>query len=222
VARIVPSIDRRLVSWVAFAALVAVAVGTAGWGGTPAGRPARPPSPDPSPAAVSMSPARAAAVTRAVDLVTGDLPGAFRRVPGRRASDLDVADRMRLCGAAVPSEAFRVAAHGEAFVARGGHRVRTQVVVYRQGRVEAALARLRAAPPSCAVPVRPEPVEQPATLALRVRLRSPAGPALREELVVERREDVLVLMEVDAPRGSMVLDLARLLSERLEARLPDA
>jgi hypothetical protein len=218
----VPSIDRRLLSWVAFAALVAVAVGTAGWGGTPSGGPARPSDPDRSPAAVSMSRARAAAVIRDVDLVAGDLPAGFRRVPARGASDLDVGDRLQLCGAAVPSEGSRVAAHRAAFVARGGRRIRTEVVVYRHDRVEGALARLRAAPASCAVPVRPEPVEQPATLALRVRLRNAAGRVLRDELVVERREDVLVLMEVDAPRGSVVLDLARVLSERLEARLPDA
>jgi hypothetical protein len=217
----VARIDGRLLSWVAFAALVAVAVGTAGWGSTPSARPDRLPSAHPSPVAVSMSAVRAARVTRDVDLALGDLPAGFRRVPARGATDLDVGDRLQLCGAAAPGEGFRIAAHRRAFVASGGRRVRTEVVVYEHDRVEAALAGLRTAPPSCALPVRPEPVEQPATLALRVRMRSPAGRILREELVVERREDVLVLMEVDAPRGSIVLDLARVLSERLESQLPD-
>jgi hypothetical protein len=216
----VASIDRRLLSWVAFAALVAVAVGTAGWGGTPSRRPAQPPGPGPT-TPVSMSPAAARRVTSHVDLALGDLPAVFRRVPARGATDMGVGDRLQLCGALVPDQGFRVAAHRAAFVASGGRRVHTEVVVYQHGRGQGALDRLSGLPASCAVPVPPEPVEQPGTLALRVRPRNAAGRILDSQLVVERREDVLVVMEVDAPRGSIVLDLARLLSERLEARLPD-
>jgi hypothetical protein len=216
----VASIDRRLLSWVAFAALVAVAVGTAGWGGTPSGRPAQPPGQGPTTPA-SMSPAAARRVTSHVDLALGDLPAVFRRVPARGATDMGVGDRLQLCGALVPDQGFRVAADRAAFVATGGRRVHTEVVVYEHGHAQEALDRLSGLPASCAVPVPPEPVEQPGTLALRVRPRNAAGRILDSQLLVERREDVLVVMEVDAPRGSIVLDLARLLSERLEARLPD-
>jgi hypothetical protein len=38
--------------------------------------------------------------------------------------------------------------------------------------------------------------------------------------VVERRGDVLSLLEVDARLDRLTLPLARLLSDRLEARLP--
>lgn len=214
------TIDRRLLSWVAFAALVAVAVGTAGWGNGSAGGPSHRRSPGPAPPA-SMSPAAARRLTSHVDLRLADLPAGFRRVAARGATDMGVGDRLQLCGALVPDQGFRVAADRAAFVAPGGRRVHTEVVVYQHDHTEGALDRLRALPASCAVPVPPEPVEQPGTLAVRVRPRDPAGRILDSQLVVERREDALVVMEVDAPRGSIVLDLARLVSERLEARLPD-
>jgi hypothetical protein len=44
---------------------------------------------------------------------------------------------------------------------------------------------------------------------------------MSEQLFVERRGNVLVVLQVDAPPGPLALDLARLVSLRLETRLPD-
>jgi hypothetical protein len=204
---------RSLLAWGGLTVLVVLAVVTAGWGNSPGTRPARTPAPDP------------ASLVRKVDLDATDLSTGFREVTARDGTDLDVGDRLALCGAAVPAEGFRLAAHRRAFVAPGHRRIRTEVVAYRRGHGERALDELRDAAPTCARPVPPEPVEQPGTLALRVRGFDPVAGSVRE-LVVERRGDVIVLLEVDGRRGDvrrgrLALDLARVLSSRLESELPD-
>jgi hypothetical protein len=204
---------RQVLAWVGLAALLVVAVASAGWGGPSAG---------PRPASQAPS-AREVDLVRAVDLRAGDLPGRFRRVVARDATDLDAGDRLDLCGVAAPTQAFRVAAHRQAFVAPQGQRVRTEVVAYRPGRVEEALAALRALAPRCSRPVPPAQVQQPGTLALRLRTRSTVGgqgPSGRQELVVLRRGQLLTLLEVDGSTATATLDLARLLGGRLESRLP--
>ena len=112
-------------------------------------------------------------------------------------------------------------AHSAGFAAADGRRVGTRVIVYEDGRAEQALAELRAAAPGCSRPVPPGPVEQPGTLALRVRSTGSLNRSARHELVVERRGDVLVLLDTDRTTGRLTLDLARLLSGRLLSQLPD-
>jgi hypothetical protein len=211
---------RQLLAWLGLAALLVVAVVSAGWGGPSTGPGNRPATPSPQPEPVSA--ARAVALVRAVDIVPRDLPGRYRRTVARDATDLDAGDRLDLCGVAAPSQAFRMAAHRRAFVARSGERVHTEVVAYRPGRVAKALAALRALAPRCSRPVPPAPVEQPSTLALRVRTADLGERSTRHELLVLRRGDVLLLLEVDGAKGSLAVEVARRISARLESRLPDA
>lgn len=162
----------------------------------------------------------AAALVRSLDLERRDLPVGFRAVTARDGTDLDAGDRLELCGAAVPSTAFRLAAHRGAFLASGGRRVRTEIVAYRSGHIEPALAELRATAPRCTHAVSPDGVEQPSTLALDVRSAAPG--AVRRELLVQRRGDVLTLLEVDQATGPLPLALSRVLGAHLLWRLPTA
>jgi hypothetical protein len=105
--------------------------------------------------------------------------------------------------------------------------VRTQVVLYAAGGADRALTALRSVAPRCSRPVPPGRTELPSTLALDVTVGGP-GAAARSELLVERREDVLVLLRVDHPvdhpvhrtagRAPLAIDLARLLAARLLSR----
>jgi hypothetical protein len=203
---------RPLVSWGAVAVLLAVAVASAGWGSGPGAAP--PPR------------ARSQAVyTEAVRVVAGaalvrrDLPAGFERVPVHNRGERDEEAFLELCGSVVPSPLHRLVADGRVYAAPGW-RVQAVVVAYRPGGADRALARLRSAPPSCARPVRPQPVQQPATLAMRVSTNDPADPDARREVVVLRRGDVLSLLAVDGPRSALPLGLARVLGARLLA--PDA
>jgi len=213
---------RSLLWWVAAAALIVAAVVTADWG---SGGPATPP---PARAAQRVTSARE---VQDIDLTPRDVPAGFGQVTPRASSDLDPGDRLDLCGIPEPPEGRALAADRRAYVAADGRRIRTEVVAYRHYGADRALASLQALAATCARPVPPAPVEQPATLAMRVRSPRPVadqpaaghrarGP-LREELLVERRGNVLVLLQVDAPGGPLALDLARLVSLRLESRLPD-
>jgi hypothetical protein len=224
---------RSVLWWLAVAALVAVALvgpdlsglvsGPASGHGGKRAATARPTGAAPrQPRVQSVS---AVSVLYGVDLDRRDVPAGFREVTARGASDLEPGDRLDLCGTAAPPEGRRLAADRRAFVAADGRRIRTEVVAYRPGGAARALAVLRAVAPACTRPVLPGPVEQPGTLALWVR--SPHRPAngrpgrLVEQLLVERRGDVLVVLQVDLPRGPLTLDLARLVSLRLESQLPD-
>jgi hypothetical protein len=92
-------------------------------------------------------------------------------------------------------------------------------VAYEPGHVEQVLAELEAAARRCARPVKPTAEEQPDLLALRLRVPG-AGGFPRHDLVVERRGDVLGLLEVDEQEGRLTLPLARGLGNRLESRQP--
>jgi hypothetical protein len=208
-------VSRRLLSWSGLALLLAVAVASAAWDGStthePPGR--RPPG---GPGATY---AAAALVVRRAALGRGDLPAGFAEVSPRNRAERDALDHLDLCGGPVPSREHRLAADGRVYAAPG-RSVRTEVVAYRPGLAEQALATLRAAPASCARPVPPRPVQQPGALALRVRPRfpvPPAGPARRHELVVLRSGDVLSLVELDGTAPGLTLRLARLLGTRLQA-----
>lgn len=212
---------RPLLSWVGVGVLLAVVVVSAGWDGSPSTR--EPVPAEHRPATVQGAAyAQAALLVERAALVRGDLSAGFVEVAPRNRAERDAEDYLQLCGSSVPSPRFRVAAHGGVFMAPG-LRVRSEVVAYAPGNVERALAELRALPRSCARPVRPRPVQQPSTLALRVQLTDPADQADasgRHELVVLRRGDVLSLVEVDGATPERTLGFARLLGARLLARLP--
>ena len=204
---------RSLLWWVAAAALIVAAVVTADWGS--GGRPVTPPP------ARAAQPVTSAREVQDIDLTQRDVPAGFREVTPRAASDLDPGDRLDLCGIPEPPEERALAADRRAYVAADGRRIRTEVVAYRHYGADRALSSLHALAATCARPVPPEPVEQPATLALRVRSPGRLPGGLMEQLFVERSGNVLVLLQVDAPQGPLPLELARVLSLRLESRLPD-
>ena len=207
---------RQWLSWVAFAAVVVVAVATAGWGNDTS-QPRRRQEPAPSSTPSSGLTARAAvSLVERADLRPGDLPREYREVVARASGDLDPGDRLHLCGAAVPSERSRIAGHRMAFVTRDGRRVRTEVAAYRPGGAERALEALRDSAPRCtnAVPPRLRDDEVPSTLALRATVDSDAG-SRRREVAVLRSGDVLLVLEVDGNPPSLTLDLSRLLAARL-------
>jgi hypothetical protein len=208
---------RRVFLWIGAGVLVLVALVTAGWGDGPVPNrpppaPARPPAGSPT----LMSAAEADNVVRTSALAASDLPPGFRRVASRYGLD---DPSLRLCGATYGSERFRIAAHRVAFRAPEGHgQVRSIVVAYQPGYAARAIAELEAAAPRCARPVKPTAEQQPDLLALRVRV---AGPGLLPyDLVVERRGDVLSLLEVDTTQDRLTLALARRLGNRLESRQP--
>ena len=209
---------RRVLPWVGVAALVVAAVVTAGWGNGPKHAPTKPsPTARPSEASTPLSAAEADKVVRRSTLRDRDLPRGFRQVTsGYRLSD----PSLDLCGASFASERFRLAAHRVTFRAPGDRgRVRNVVVAYQHGYAERALAELAAAAPRCTSPVKPSTRQQPDLLALRLRATGPGG-VVRHDLVVERRGDVLSLLEVDGRQGYLTLALARGLGKRLEAEQP--
>jgi hypothetical protein len=200
---------RPLVSWGAVAVLLAVAVASAGWG-------SRPGTSAPPRARSQAGYTEAVRVVAGAALVRADLPAEFEQVPVHNRGERDEEAFLELCGSVVPSPQQRLVADGRVYAAPG-RRVQAVVVAYRPGGADRALARLRAAPGSCARPVRPRPVQQPATLALRVRTSDLADPGGRREVVVLRRGEVLTLLEVDGPRSALPLALARVLGARLLA-----
>ena len=210
---------RRLLPWLAVVALVVAAVVTVHWGGGTS-TPGRTPSPVPEPMP-STSLAEAESLAQGIRLRARDLPAGFAPSRVDTRTVLDPGAGLDLCGTAYPSDGSRLVAHSAGFAAADGRRVRTRVIVYRDGRAEQALAELRAAAPGCSRPVPPGPVEQPGTLALRVRSTGSLNRWARHELVVERRGDVLVLLDTDRTTVRLTLDLARLLSGRLLSQLPD-
>jgi hypothetical protein len=203
-----------MVSWGAVAVLLAVAVASAGWR-------SRPDLPAP-PRARASSTHQQSMYEDAVRMVAGaelqrqDLPRRFAPVAVHNRGERDAESFLELCGSVVPSPERQLVADGRVYAA-AGRRVRAVVVAYRPGGVERALAGLRSVPPSCAHPVPPRPVQQPATLAMRVRTGHPGHPSARRELVVLRRGDILSLLEVDGPSSSLPLELARVLGARLRA-----
>jgi hypothetical protein len=203
---------RSLLWWVAAAALIVAAVVTADWG---SGGPATPPP------ARAAQPVTSAREVQAIDLTPRDVPAGFRQVVPRASSDLDPGDRLDLCGIPEPPEQRRLAADRRAYVATDGRRIRTEVVAYRHLGADRALTSMHALAAVCARPVPPGPEEQPATLAIRVRSPGRLPGGLVEQLFVERSGNVLVVLQIDAPPGPLALDLARLVSLRLESRLPD-
>jgi hypothetical protein len=211
-----------VLSSLAVVALVVAAVVTVHWGGgtsTAGPDPGRTPSPVPGTSTTSLT--EAERLARGIGLRARDLPAGF--VPGREDTwtVLDPRAGLDLCGAAYPSDGLRLVARRAAFAAADGRRVATRVIVYEDGHAEQALAELRATAPTCSRPVPPGPEEQPGTLALRVRSTGSLNRSARHELVVERRGDVLVLLDTDRTSGRLTLDLARVLGGRLLSQLPD-
>jgi hypothetical protein len=202
-------VDRPLVSWGAVAVLLAVAVASAGW----VSRPHHPAPPRERSEAVYDGAVRAVA---GAQLQLRDLPAGFEQVPVHNRGERDAEAFLELCGAVVPSRLLQLVADGRVYSAPG-RRVRAVVVSYQPGGADRALAGLRSVPRSCARPVPPRPVQQPATLAMRVSTTDPAAPGARREVVVLRRGDVLSLLEVDGPRSGLPLELARVLGARLLA-----
>lgn len=214
---------RRVMPWLAFAVLVGVAVATAGWGSSDEGLDVRHPPASvatPSYGPTSLSSSEAQSLVHNIGLIRRDLPVALAPTRAGTRNQLDEEASLDLCLASYPSESFRLAAHSAAFVAADGRRVRTRVIAYEHGRAKQALEELRDAAPLCTRAVRPEPVEQPGTLALRVWSVGSLNRAARHELVVERRGDVLVLLDTDRAGPSLTLNLARRLGVRLVSQLP--
>ena len=204
---------RSLLWWAAAAGLVVAAVVTADWGS------GNPPTSAPEAAAQPVTSARE---VQDLDLTRRDVPAGLREVTPRGSSDLDPGDRLDLCGVPEPPEERALAADRRAYVAPDGRRIRTEIVAYRHYGADRALASLQALAEACSSrPVPPGPGEQPATLAMSVRPPGRLPGALVEQLLVERRGNVLLVLQVDAPPGPLALNLARLLSLRLESRLPD-
>ena len=209
---------RRLLPWIGVALLVVAAVVTAGWGNGPTKAPPEPtPSARPTEAASPLSAAEANRVVRKAALTANDLPRGFHRESDSyRLTD----PSLDLCGGSFDSEGFRLAAHRVVFRAPGDRgRVASVVVAYQHGYAEQALSELESAAPRCTRPVKPSSREQPDLLALRLRATGPGG-VVRHDLVVERRGDVLLLLEVDGRQGYLTLALARRLGNRLEAEQP--
>ena len=217
---------RRNLGWLGVVALVVAAVVTAGWGdgsgseGPKQDRSAFPsvtPSGTPVADPTSLSFAQAHSLTRNVTLRRRDLPPDFVPVHGPGDGYRLTSASLHLCGGTFESEKYRLAAHRVSYRSRDGEgRLRNVVVAYERGHAEQALAELEAAAPRCTRPVRPSAREQPDTLVLRVRRTGPA----RRDVVVERRGDVLVMLQVDGRQGYLTLDLARRLGNRLESQLP--
>jgi hypothetical protein len=205
---------RRLFPWVGLVALLVAVVATMGWHNRPVTEARRP---NPTSVTTPLSGSVAKRVVRRSALVLADLPRGFRRV--RSGGGLS-GPSLELCGATFASERGRLAAHRVTFVAPGGRgQVRNTVVAFEPGFAERAVAELEAAAPRCARPVRPSAAQQPDLLALRVRTTGVAG-APRHDLVVERRGDVLSLIDVDDRLGGLTLPVARRLGDRLEQQQP--
>ncbi len=215
----------RILPWLGVIALLVAAVVTAGWGAGPTGGPPSRRTPTPSSTPVvgptSLSAAEAHSLVRNLALARRDLPTGF--TPGGRRDGYRLSmPSLDLCGSRFESERFRLAARRVTFGSPTGRgRIHHVVVAYEHGYAEQALAELEAAAPRCSRVVRPGRQEQPDTLALRVRTTPRAG-LVRHDLVVERRGDVLSLLQVDARQGYLTLALARRLGNRLEAQQPVA
>jgi hypothetical protein len=218
----VADVLRRILPWLGIVALVVVAVVTAGWGDAPATstRPDVPsPSSSPTEDSVALTAAQAYRLVGRAALRRGDLPDGFAPVPDGPGDRLD-APSLELCGASFDSERYRLATNTLVFAApQGRGEVQNVVVVYQPGYAARALTELAAAAPRCTRSVPPGHLEQPDTLALRLRSTGPRG-SVRHDLVVERRGDVLSLLRVDGRQGYLTLDLATRLGNRLEAQLP--
>jgi hypothetical protein len=205
---------RRLLPWAGVVAIVVAALVTAGWHNEPASTPYRP---TPSPAAKPLSASEARRVVGDAVLMLGDLPRGFRQVrSGSGLSD----PSLDLCGVTFDSDRFRLASHHVTFEAlKAGARVTSVVVAFRPGFAARAIAELEATAPRCARPVRPSAQMQPDLLAVRVRVAGPRG-APRRDLLVERRGDVLSLLDIDDRLDRLTLPIARGLGNRLEALQP--
>ena len=208
---------RPWLSWLAFAALVAVAVGTAGWGNDTSVQ--RHPH-VPVPPSVSVSTVGPVELVARADLVRGDLPSSFHEVPARPGNELGPGDRFHVCGGAVPPVAGRLAGHRRAFLGPGGQRVRTEVAVYADGAADGAITALRDQAGPCSESELPGRFELPSVLALHVRLtRTAAQPGLREVIAL-RSGDALTVLETDGIMPARTIDLARLLAARLDPPAP--
>ena len=204
---------RQWLGWVASAAVVAVAVATAGWGNDTSVRRHQPP---PSVPPTSTSAVRPVALVARADLTLSDLPGGYHEVQARSGSDLDPGDRLHLCGAAVPPAAGRVAGHRRAYLGPGRRRVRTEIAVYADGRADRALDALRTLAPRCSRPVPPGGVELPSVLALHVALDRTTADPERREVVVLRSGEALAVLEVDGAAPGRTVELARTVAARLD------
>ena len=217
------TVVRRLLEWLPVAAVVVAAVLVAAWGQRTdtLEEPAPIPRQQPFAGATSLSSAEAQSLVHNVRLEPRDLSGDFAPVVAHPQAALDEQPGGELCGASYPSNRFRLAMRSDGFRAEDGRRVRTRVIVYENGRAEQAVGELRAAAPACTRTVPPEPVQQPGTLALRVRSTGSLDRPGRKELVVERRGDIMVLLETERLPATLTLDLARRLSVRLVTLLPE-
>lgn len=205
---------RRLLPWAGVVAIVVAALVTAGWHNEPARAPA---APSPSPAVTPLSESRAQQVVRRAALRQSDLPPGFRASTSGSRSPVR---GLRLCGVTIDSWRSRLASHLVAFEAPGGAGgVISVVVAFQPGFAARAIDELEAAAPRCAVPVRPTAEMQPDLLALRVRVMG-TRPRPPHDLLVERRGDVLSLLDVDDRLGRLTLPIARRLGNRLEALQP--
>jgi hypothetical protein len=211
----VDAVLRRVFPWLGLAALLLVVVATVGWHNEPAASRRAPNPPPPQP---SMSLPEASSVVSGSTLVQSDLPEGFRPA----VSDDPTSDpSLTLCGVTFDNEGARIAAHRVSFLApRGRGQLRSVVVAFQRGYASWALSEIEAAAGICTRPVRPSAEQQPDLLALRVRTTARPGVP-RHDLVVERRGDVLSLLDVDDRLDRLTLPLARRLSLRLEGRLPD-
>ncbi|QWZ09005.1 hypothetical protein KRR39_04025 [Nocardioides panacis] len=204
---------RQWLGWVASAAVVAVAVATAGWGNDTTVRRHQPP---PAVPPTSVSSVRPVALVARADLALSDLPGGYHEVQARSGNDLDPGDRLHLCGTAAPPASGRVAGHRRAFLAPDRRRVRTEIAVYADGGADRALDALRSLAPRCSRPVPPGGVELPSVLALHVALTRTTADPERREVVVLRSGEALAVLEVDGAAPARTIELARTVAARLD------
>lgn len=203
---------RHWLSWLAVAALVAVAVGTAGWGNETPVR--RHPS-APVPRSVTVSSVHPIALVARADLVRADVASGYREIRARAGGDLDRGDVLRVCGEVVPRPLDRVASHRRAFLGPRDRRIRTEVGVYRRDGAARALDALRDLAARCAEPVPPGHVELPSVLALHVRLAPSRAHPGRRDLVALRSGDALTVLEDDGAGLTSTIELSRVLAARL-------
>ena len=203
---------RQWLGWVASAAVVAVAVATAGWGNdTPQSRHQPPPVPP-----TSVSSVRPVALAARADLTPGDLPSGYHEVRARSGNDLDPGDRLHLCGAAVPSSTGRIAGHRRAFLASDRRRVRTEIAVYADGGADRALEALRTLATGLLAPGPSRPGRAALGPRSARRARPDRDRPERREVVVLRSGEALAVLEVDGAAPARTVELARTVAARLD------
>lgn len=225
--------SRSVLSWLALAALLAVAVVTAGWGGPP--DPSRPAPPASVPrTGVSFD------ALASVALRPRDLPSGYTVQSDLYGRELDDTPGRDVCGRALSGDSRRLAAR-EIVLLGDGRRVTGGVASYERAGASDVLEQLRAAVSSC--PRGPAPHrlrglsfldrryavvatdDGPTSLTLLLTVTDRAGHRRRSEVVYRRHDQVLSVLTVDPVEGRadpVVRRTAAVLAARLDTLTPDS